>query len=172
MRGNASIASVEGTLSRGKRDRDLECAQTLSERQKLHVYCVKGEISMPTLKRKAELAVQGECAAQKGLSEAEADVNIRNWEQRNSDIAFYETNRELESQRLELYQANQWADQAQRENINLCGEVEMQNRFFQVAQEIANKLRDYEELVAKKQIEQDNQELMSCVCIKRGILLL
>ena len=29
--------------------------------------------------------------------------------------ALYETNRELESQSLELYQANQWADQAQRE---------------------------------------------------------
>ena len=30
-------------------------------------------------------------------------------------FALYETNRELESQRLELYQATQWADQAQRE---------------------------------------------------------
>ena len=29
-------------------------------------------------------------------------------EQRNTDIALHETSRELESQRLELYQANQW----------------------------------------------------------------
>ena len=52
----------------------------------------------------------------------------RNWEQKSSDMALYETNRELESQRLELYQANQWADQeAQREKINLCGELEVKN---------------------------------------------
>ena len=42
-------------------------------------------------------------------------MDIRNWEQRDSDIALHETNRELESQRLELY------------------------RLFQVAQEIAKK---------------------------------
>ena len=34
VRGNESIASVEGTLSRRRRDRDLEGAQTLSERRK------------------------------------------------------------------------------------------------------------------------------------------
>ena len=39
-------------------------------------------------------------------------------ERRSSEMALYETNRELESQRLELYQANQWVDQAQREKIN------------------------------------------------------
>ena len=121
MRGSESISSVEGTLSRGKRDRDLESVQTLSERRNLHAH----------LEQKAELAVQGECAAQRRLSEAEAEMNIRNWEQRNSDVAVYETNRELESQRLEPYQANQWADQAQREKINLFGELEMRNRIFQ-----------------------------------------
>ena len=55
MRGNESIASVEGTLSSGNRDRDLESAQTLSGRRNLHVF----------LEQKAELAVQGACAAQK-----------------------------------------------------------------------------------------------------------
>ena len=85
VRGDASSASVEGTLSRGKRDRDLESVQTLSERQNLHVY----------LEQKAELSVQGECAARRRLSETEADMVIRN----------RETNRELESRRLELYQA-------------------------------------------------------------------
>ena len=76
--------------------------------------------------QKAELAVQGQCSAQKILpeAEAEAEMDIRNSEQRNADIVLYKTNRELESQRLELYQANQWADQAQREKINLCGELE------------------------------------------------
>ena len=49
VRGKESISSVDGTLSRGKRDRDLESVQTLSERRNLHAY----------LEKKAELAVQG-----------------------------------------------------------------------------------------------------------------
>ena len=65
MRGLDSISNVEGTLSRGKRDRDLDSVQTLSERRNLHVY----------LEQKAELTVQGDCAAQKRLSEAEAEMN-------------------------------------------------------------------------------------------------
>ena len=36
-------------------------------------------------------------------------------------------------------------------------------------QEIAKKLKNCEEFVAKEQIEQDKQELMNCLCIKRGI---
>ena len=84
--------------------------QILPERRSLHAY----------LEKTAELAFQGECAAQKRLSVAEAEIDRRNWEQRNADIAVYETNRQLESQRLELYQENQWADQAQRENMCIC----------------------------------------------------
>ena len=71
VRSNQSIANVEGTLSREKRDRDLESVQTPSERRNLHVY----------LEQKGELAVRRGCAAQRRLSEAEADMDIRNWEQ-------------------------------------------------------------------------------------------
>ena len=67
---------------------------------------------------------------QQRLSAAEAERNIRNWTQTSSDMALSEINRELESQRLELYQANQWADQAQREKISLCGELEMSTGLF------------------------------------------
>ena len=97
MRGSASNASDERIMSGGNRNRDLESVQTLCERQILHAYLVQ----------EAGLAVQGECAAQKRLSEAEAEMDIRNWEQRHADIALHENNRELESQRLELYQSNQ-----------------------------------------------------------------
>ena len=83
MRGNESISSVEGTLSRGKRDRDLESVQTLSEKRKLHVH----------REQKAEFTVQGECAAQRRLSEAEAHMDIK-----ELGIALSETSRELESQ--------------------------------------------------------------------------
>ena len=131
MRGDESISSVEGTLSRGKRDRIW----------KVCIPCAKGEISMPTLKRKLNELVQGECVAQKKLFEAEAEMDIRIWEQRNADIALYETNRELNSQRLELHQANQWAGQAQREKINSFGALEMRNKIFQ-----ENRARDCREI--------------------------
>ena len=107
-------------MFRGKRDRDLDSVQTLSERHNLHVY----------LEQKAESAVLGENAAQKRLSEVEADVEVRRWEQKSPEMALYETDGELESHRLKLHQANQCADQAQREKINLCGELEMRNRRF------------------------------------------
>ena len=73
--------------------------KTLSERRNLHVY----------LEQKAEVAARSrrKCAAQRRSPEAEADMDIRNWEQRDADFAVYETNREFESQRLELHQSNQ-----------------------------------------------------------------
>ena len=104
--------------------------QTLPERRNLHDY----------LEQKAELAVQGECAAQRRFSEAEADMDIRNWEQRNSDIAPYETNRELESQRLELYQANQQADQAQDKRLSVTNEKQTLPR------KSPKKFQEFEEL--------------------------
>ena len=55
------------------------------------------------------------------VSEAEADMDM-NLGKNNLDIALYETNRELESQRLELYSAHHWADQAHSEKIDFCGD--------------------------------------------------
>ena len=75
---------------------------------------LEGEISMSTWSRKLKRLFKESAQLRKRLSESEADMDFLNWEQRNSDNALCETNRELESQRLELYQANQWADQAQR----------------------------------------------------------
>ena len=59
-------------------------------------------------------------------------------------MALCEIHRELEPQRLELHQANQQADQAQREKISLCGELELRNRFFQESQ--AKDCQEIEEL--------------------------
>ena len=50
---------------------------------------------------------------------------------RNSDIAFQEINQEFESQRFQLHQASRWADLAQRDKINLCGQLDMKNRLVQ-----------------------------------------
>ena len=120
-------------VERKERPRSGKCANSV-QKETLHAY----------LEQKAEMAVQGECVAQKRLSEAEAEMDIGNWEQRDAENALYETNRGLESQRLELYQANQWADQAQREKINLFGELEMRNRIFQ--ENRARDCQDIEEL--------------------------
>ena len=105
------VPSVFESVSRGKRDRDLNVVQTLKDRQNIHKF----------LQRKAELAVRGEKLAQQRFFEVEADVEVKHWERRNSDIALYEINQEFESQRLQLQQANRWADQAQKEKISLCG---------------------------------------------------
>ena len=48
-------------------------------------------------------------------------MDRKSWERRNSDLALYETNQQLESQRLEFFQANEWADQAQMVNSSLFG---------------------------------------------------
>ena len=70
------------------------------------------------------------------------DVEVKHWEERNSDIALFEINQEFESQRLQQQQANQWADE--REKINLFGELEMRNRHFRENQ--ATYCQEIEEL--------------------------
>ena len=54
--------------------------QTLGDWQHLH----------KILERKAELAVRGEKPSRQKVYEAEADVEVKNWEKRKSDIAFFE----------------------------------------------------------------------------------
>ena len=102
------------SLCQGRKEIEiLNSLRTSSDRQNLHHYMERRN------------------AAQNRLSEAEADMEIRRWEQKSSETALYETHQEPESQRLQLHQANHWADQAQREKINLCGELEMRNRIDQ-----------------------------------------
>ena len=96
---------------------------------------------MSILNRKLNWLFDDNTQFRKRLSEAEAEMDIRNREQRNVDVDFYETNRELES---ELYQAYQWADQIQREKIYSFGELEMRNTFFQRSR--VRNLKEIEEL--------------------------
>ena len=51
-------------------------------------------------------------------------------EKKNSDIALFGINQDFESPRLQLQQADQWADEAQRDKMSLYGELEMRNRLF------------------------------------------
>ena len=50
---------------------------------------------------------------------------------RNSDMALYETNRQVESQLMELYHVDQWAGQAQMENHRIYEELAMKSRLYQ-----------------------------------------
>ena len=59
--------------------------------------------------------------AQQRLYEAEAEVEVKHLENRNSGIVLHEINQDLEYRRLQLQQANQWADQAERDKISLYG---------------------------------------------------
>ena len=87
-------------------------------------------------------------------------------ERRNSEYALVETQRELESQRQQLLEANQWADQAQRERRHLCIELEMKNRLHQEwyersCQEIEQLKRrcDQEEIeVRQRKFEENNMQ--------------
>ena len=71
-------------------------------------------------------------------------MEIQNLERRNSEYALTESQRELEPQRRQLLEANQWADQAQRERIHLCSELDMKNRLHQ--ERYARSCREIEEL--------------------------
>ena len=62
--------------------------------------------------------------AQRRPSEAEVEMDMKSWERRNTDMARYETNRQLESQQMELYHANEWASQAQMEHRRIINDEE------------------------------------------------
>ena len=87
-----------------KRSRHKRCA--FVERQRK---------SQKILERKVDLAVRGEREAQQKNDQAEADVEARNWEKKNSDFACQEINQQCESPRFQPHQASRWADQAQRD---------------------------------------------------------
>ena len=65
-------------------------------------------------------------------------------EQRNSEYALFEPQRELGSQRPQLLEANWCTDQAQRERIHLCSELEMKSRLHQ--ERYARSCQEIEEL--------------------------
>ena len=106
------------------------------------------------LERKAESAVRGEIAVQKRLSEAEAGLVIRRWEQNNCPLWVSSRTR---VSRLQQHQANQSADQVPREKINLCGNWNWRTELFKTdTHKLRKNLKNYEEFVARRQTEIDN----------------
>ena len=94
-------------------------------------YILMNEISEKTWNEELNKPFLVKIQLRENLYLTEYDLEIQNLERRNSEYALIESRRELESQRRQLLEANQWADQAQRERIHLCSELEMKNRLHQ-----------------------------------------
>ena len=90
-------------------------------------FCLNGKVFMKNLKRKLNELFKGNVQLRKDYLR-QSEIDRGEWERRNADIALYETTRHLESQRVEPYQANQCADQAQREKSWLLGELDTRNK--------------------------------------------
>ena len=107
-------------VSKGTRNEDLESVQgsqmererILSEQRDIHDF----------LERKAHQA---------HFSEARSEFDRREWRMQNVDVALHEAGMQLQSHRMELYQANQLIDQTRRETSCLCDDLETRNRAFQ-----------------------------------------
>ena len=99
-------------------------------------------------------------------------LRVGKWELRKSEFALCETRQQHESQRRELLQASQWADQAQRERMNLCGELERRNRLHHESQVKTKRSKNYEQFAMKKQLKFEDHNLKNCLCNKKEIRIL
>ena len=77
------------------------------------------------LERRAQQDFLGENSVQRKFFSTEYNMEFQNLQRRNSEYALFESQRELETRRRQLLEANQWADEAQRQRIHLCSELEM-----------------------------------------------
>ena len=96
------------------------------------------------LEKKADHAFQIKCAAQTRLSEAQSELDRREWRMQNADVALDETNMQIQSQRIERYQANHSTDQNRREKSSLCDELQMRNSFSGIS---CYKLTNFQEIL-------------------------
>ena len=81
------------------------------------------------LERKADWACKERKIRLSTVTKVEADVEVKHWVKRNSDIPLYEVNQELESQRSKLQQRNQSADHVHRGKTRRYGELQVKKRF-------------------------------------------
>ena len=65
------------------------------------------------------------------LSEPRSELDKLELKVECADRALHETGMQLHSQRMELYQANQFSDHSQREESWLCTELDRKERFLQ-----------------------------------------
>ena len=122
-----SVISVAESMSKKSRRNSIGSHSLQTHRE----FYSDGRDLREDLERRAQQAVLGEKSAQRKLDLTEYNLEIQNLGRRNSEYALIESRRELESQRRQLLEASQWADQAQCERIHLSSELEMKNRLHQ-----------------------------------------
>ena len=125
--------------------------------------CLKGKICMSTSSRKLTWLLDKSAQLRDDHLKLKRTWKQESGEKSSSDMALFETSREFESQRLELYQGSERMDQFM---WRIGNETDYS---MKVAREIAKKFKNCEEFVVKKQIGPDKEELMNCLCNKRGI---
>ena len=111
-----SVISVAESMSRKSRQNSTR-GHSLQSRKEF--YSDERDLG-EHLQRRAQQAVHGKTSAQRKLHLTQYDMEIQILERRNSEYALFESQRELESQRQQLLEASEWAEQAQREKIHLC----------------------------------------------------
>ena len=109
------VSSLFVSVSKVKRDRDQNVVHTLRETS------LNGKLNWP-------------CEEKNWLSKNYMKLR-QTWRsnigKREIRILFFMRSIKSSSpQRLQLQQANQWADQAQRDKVSLYGELEMRNSLF------------------------------------------
>ena len=85
-------------------------------------FCPNKETLRTSLKKKADHAFQGERAAQRRLSEAQSELDSREWRMQIADIAPIPEDGTL---------SGKLTAQTRRERSWLCNELEMRHRAFQ-----------------------------------------
>ena len=149
MRGIESSASAEGTVSREKRDRDLESAPTLSDRQ-ISIITRNGKLNLP-FEEKMQLRKDSLKLKPKPIWRSEVGHrNVQKWPGmtliENSTLKDWNyinrINEQIKLKEKRLFHVENW-----KRGIDSSKEV---------TPEIAKKLRNYEESIAKKHIESDN----------------
>ena len=116
LRGNDSVASVEESVIREKRDQDLISVRTSSDRQN-SIISWNGKLNL-SFEEKMELSTDS--LKLKPIWRSEVGRNVqRDSRTRISNIA--------------TTSSESWADQAQREK-SLCGEMENRARQFRVGE--------------------------------------
>ena len=118
-----SVISVAESMSRKSRRNSITSHSLQTHRE---FYSDERDLD-----RRAQQAIRGDNSVQRKLYSTEYNMEIQNLERRNSEYALFESQRGLESQRLQLLEANQWTDQAQQERTLLCSELKMKSSLHQ-----------------------------------------
>ena len=149
---SGSVISVDESISRKSRRNSDDSGNTISHfRLTQQAFSSDERDLRDHLERSVQQAVIGENSAQRKLYSTEYDVVIKYLERRNSVFALIESRRELESQRPQIASSK---DQAQRERINLCTELERQHRLHQEAmRKVAQKSKNYGNAAVGNKIE-------------------